>query len=98
MRGGDVGSDHHLGTAKIKFKIASNRDKKIDMKSKRINVQKLNTPKIKEGLRLNLRNRFSVSETVTDMGNTNQEWTQVKVVFTRTNEKILDLKKATGKY
>jgi hypothetical protein len=43
-RGADVGSDHHLVMAKIKLKLASNRYKKMDTKSKRINVQKLNIP------------------------------------------------------
>jgi hypothetical protein len=66
-----VGSGHHLVTVKIKLKIASNRKNKIDMKSKRINVQKLNIPKIKEEFELELRNRFRILERVTDMENTN---------------------------
>jgi hypothetical protein len=47
-RGVDVGTDHHLVITKIKLKIASNWDKKMGMKSKRINVQKSNISEIKE--------------------------------------------------
>jgi ERCC4-related helicase len=43
-----VGSDHNLVIAKIKLKIASDRDMKSYMKSKRTDAEKLNTPEIKE--------------------------------------------------
>jgi hypothetical protein len=91
-RGADVGSDHHLVIAKIKLKIASNKHKKMNTKSKRINVQKLNIPEVKEEFKLELRNRFSILEAVTDMGNINKKWTQVKDVFMETSKKILGFK------
>ncbi|GFG36512.1 hypothetical protein Cfor_11846 [Coptotermes formosanus] len=47
-READVGSDHNLVIAKIKLKIASDRDMKSYMKSKRTDAEKLNTPEIKE--------------------------------------------------
>jgi hypothetical protein len=72
-QGADVGSDHHLVMAKVKSKIAFDRDKKMDMKNKKMTVQKLNIPEIKEEFKLVLRNRFSILEAVTDMGNTNQK-------------------------
>jgi hypothetical protein len=87
-RGADVGSDNHLVITKIKLKIASNRDKKMDTKSTKTNVQKLNIPEIKEEFKLELRNRFSILEAVTDMGNINQKWTQVKDIFIESSEKI----------
>jgi hypothetical protein len=96
-RGADVGSDHHLVMAKIKLKIASNRNKKMDMKSKRINVQKSNIPEIKEQFRLEIRNRFSILEAVTGMGNINQKWTQVKDVLIETTEKSLGFKERNRK-
>jgi hypothetical protein len=83
--------------AKIKLKIASNKYRKMDMKSKRINVQKSNIPEIKEQFRLEIRNRFSVLEALTGTGNINQKWTQVKAVFIETSEKILGFKERNRK-
>jgi F0F1-type ATP synthase beta subunit len=69
----------------------------MDMKNKRINVQKFNLPEIKEEFKLVLRNRFSILEALTDTGIINRKWTQVKGVFIETSEKILGFKERNRK-
>jgi hypothetical protein len=69
----------------------------MDGKSKRINVQKLNTPEIKEESRLELRNRYCILKAVTGTRNVNKNLIQVKDVFIDTSEKILGFKERNRK-
>jgi hypothetical protein len=57
-----MGSDHHLMIANFRFKILAAR-KKFETRWRKYNVQKLQKPSIREGIILELKNRFSVLST-----------------------------------
>ena len=87
-RGADRGSDHDLMIANFRFKILAAR-KKFETRRKKYNVQKLRKPSIREELKLELKNRFSILSTQNEETDIEASWKAIKNVYIETSEKIL---------
>ena len=88
-RGADVGSDHELVISKIKLKLRVSKKPKSN--TKRYAVEKLKEPAIKEKFCIELRNRFSALEEVTE--EVEGIWENISDIYNQTADKILGKKK-----
>jgi hypothetical protein len=87
-RGADIGSDHHLMVADFRLKILATR-KKFETRRKKYDVQKLQTPSVRDEFKLELKNRFSVLSIQNETTDIEATWMAIKSVYTETSEKIL---------
>ena len=91
-READVGSDHHLMTAFIKFKLRSAGHR---MRAQRcFDTEKLRDPKVKSTFVLQVKNRFqamqNLEEEAVDPGTEiNRRWERVATVYTGSTEECL---------
>jgi hypothetical protein len=86
-RGADIGSDHHLMVADFKLKILATRQR-FEIRTKKYNVQKLQTPSVRDEFKLELKNRFSVLSIQNETTDIEANW-RGKNVYIETSEKIL---------
>jgi hypothetical protein len=86
-RGADIGSDHHLMVANFRLKILATR-KKFETKRKKYNVQKLQTPSVRDVFKLELKNRFSALSIQNEATDIETTWRAIKNVYTETSKKI----------
>ena len=91
-RGGDVASDHHLLTCKMKIKL-----KKIPgemTKRQRFNVNSLKEPGMKEMFKMELTNRFQILEELfEEEASVDHQWESIKATFTTTCEEVIGYRK-----
>ena len=91
-RGADVGSDHHLFTAIIKFKLM-----KVTPRStiKKFDIGKLRTSKAKQDFKLELRNWFQVLQNHYSENDAQIEelWERVRETYCESCEKNLGIQK-----
>ncbi|XP_073668552.1 uncharacterized protein [Paramisgurnus dabryanus] len=87
-RGADVASDHHLLTAKIKLKLKKNWTNGGN-KRQRFNTNLLeNESKLKE-FQITISNKFQVLQDLGEEATIDQNWKDIKEIFTTTCEEVL---------
>jgi hypothetical protein len=96
-RGADVGSDHHLVTAKIKIKLRRNGPTKNT--TKRFNVKMLREPKVREVFNLTLRNRFQALsiDDDDDDDNIEERWTLLTKAYSESAQEVIGHRKKSDK-
>jgi hypothetical protein len=87
-RGADIGSDHHPMVADFRLKILATR-KKFETRRKEYNVQKLQTPSVRDEFKLELKNGFLALSIKNEASDIEATWKAIKNVYTETSEKIL---------
>ena len=93
-RGADVGSDHHLLTAKIKLKL---RKIPTEVKGrKHLNIGELKRAEKKNDFILEIRNRFDALLEVSN-DEVERSWANIKAVYNEAAEKTLGFKKKSDK-
>ena len=93
-RGADCGSDHHLVTADIRLKIASNQ-KQLEKRQKRYNTDKLKNKETKREFNLELKNRFE--RLTLEDEEVEQKWNKIKEMMEETSKEILGYKRKNKK-
>ena len=98
-RGADVASDHHLVTARLKFKLRRNGVEQERQKA-RYNVDFLKDPSTAEEYKVALANRFKVLQELYDEDegvNINSQWSHIKDAVNTTCEEIIGRRKPQQK-
>ena len=91
-RGADVGSDHHLVTARIRMKLR--RTDRQQTGHRRFDVNKLDDPAVKKSFLIQLKNRYQALVEVDDHTNNNVDeinslWNTVKKSYQETSKEIM---------
>ncbi|XP_012943583.1 uncharacterized protein LOC106013152 [Aplysia californica] len=95
-RGADVGSDHHLVTARIKLKLKKTFSREAT--KTRLNVHKLSDGNVRSAFRLELKNRFQTlqdqEETTPNTDEVNTQWKHhIVEAYTESSKTCLGVKK-----
>ncbi|XP_012943709.1 uncharacterized protein LOC101861615 [Aplysia californica] len=94
-RGADVGSDHHLVTARIKLKLKKTFTREATRT--RFNVHTLNDGNVRSAFRLELKNRFQalqdLEETTPNTDEVNTQWKHIVEAYTENSKTCLGVKK-----
>jgi hypothetical protein len=90
FRGADVYSDHHLLIADTRLKLR--KAPKEATARRKVDVDRLKCPQIRQEFVLQLRNRFSLLEEVED-DSIDNIWTEIKDSYCKTGEEVLGFRK-----
>lgn len=93
-RGADCGSDHHLVTADIRLKVASQRTQ-MEKRSKVFDSDRLKNKDTAQKFSIKLQNKFAALEEQPE--NVEDRWQQIKKVFVETGEEVIGYRKRKSK-
>jgi hypothetical protein len=78
FRGADCDTDHYLVAAKVRERLAVNKQVAQKTDRVRFNLKKLNGGDVKEQYQVTIRNRFTALENLEDSGNMNRAWVNIR--------------------
>jgi len=78
FRGAGCGTDHYLVVAKVRERLAVNKQAAQKFYGERFNLRNLNELEVKKQYQIEIRNRFAALETCIDSEDTNWTWEKIK--------------------
>lgn len=90
-RGADANSDHHLLTATVRLKLRQTRVK--NQRGQRIDIARLNSPEVKKGFVLALRNRFNILAATGEEDEIEKKWKNIKEAYVESAKNTIGLRK-----
>ena len=78
FRGADCGTDHYLVIAKVRERLAVDKQAAQRFDRQRFNLRKLNEPEVRELYQVEITNRFAALENSDDDEDINRNWENIK--------------------
>ena len=93
LKGADCDTDHYLLVAKVRERLAVSKQEAQRFDGKRLNLRKLNELEFRKQYQIEITNRFTAFENLSDDKDLNRAWENIKEKIKTSAKESLGLKK-----